>query len=69
MPIPWPMTYPPRELEGALEESVGAKGAWSGEAYWPADAVPMYLNTFEYIVRNALQAWWRWLTADRAGCA
>jgi hypothetical protein len=60
VPIPWPMTMPPRETEnGALEEYSPGLGSWSGGGYWSAQATPMYLNTFAYIVRGALMKWWQ----------
>lgn len=61
IPIPSAMCNVPRSFDesGAYEETMGAIGAWSGTAYWPASAVPMYLNTFEYIARGALLTWWR----------
>ena len=36
--------------------------------FWGRDECPMLLNTFEYIARNALQAWWHWL-GERATAA
>ena len=58
-PIPWPMTHSPRETSnGAFEEHSGGLGSWSGNAYWPANETPMYLNTFVYIVRGTLLNWW-----------
>lgn len=62
VPIPWAMCFSPREEPeaGAVEEAVGALGVWSGgDAYWPASTVPMYLNTFAYIVRGSLLNWWK----------
>jgi hypothetical protein len=60
IPIPWPMTMAPRETDGVFEEYSGGLGSWSaGNAYWPADETPMYLNTFAYIARGALRRWWR----------
>lgn len=59
-PIPWAMTMSPRRNEnGSYEERIGGLGSWSGGAYWPSSATPMYLNTFAHIVRGALIAWWR----------
>jgi len=59
-PIPWPMVYAPSVApNGAVDEFSGGLGSASGDAYWPAHATPMYLNTFAYIARGALTAWWR----------
>jgi hypothetical protein len=65
IPIPHVMQMAPRRSgNGAYEETIGAIGAWSGPNYWPAEAVPMNLHTFEYIVRNALVSWWREMAAQ-----
>lgn len=57
-PFPSPMCMPPRVYEGiAAERSMGgAAGALGG--VWVRDDLPMFLHVFEYIVRNALLAWW-----------
>lgn len=67
IPIPHVMRIAPR-LSGdrAYEETIGGIGVWSGPNYWPADAVPMNLHTFEYIARHALVSWWRDMAATAA---
>lgn len=64
VPIPHVMRMAPRpDQDGQFEETIGAIGVWSGPNYWPSTSVPMNLHTFEYIVRQALLAWWRQMTA------
>jgi hypothetical protein len=69
IPIPRAMCLAPRAFDdtGAYEETIGAIGVWNGTAYWPASAVPMFLNRFEYIARAALLAWWRRLGEAASG--
>jgi hypothetical protein len=53
-PFPMPMCQPPR---GLSEIPPGlATGGYGG--VWQAEDTPMLLQTFEYIVRNALIKWW-----------
>ena len=65
-PFPMPMCDPPsrdRNGEKAWHEKPFAI-AYSGlGGTWRSKDIPMYLNTFEYIVRNALLKWWRELGA------
>ena len=63
--IPEPMCRPPYFNSHGFYEKPLKKGWASGQelAIWKASDVPMYLNTFEYIVRNALKKWWQSLKA------
>ena len=59
MPFPAPMCEPPfkhKEWEACAEKPIGGMSAYGGT--WLADDLPMYLNTFEYIARNAINKWW-----------
>jgi hypothetical protein len=61
-PFPIPMSLPPMSLEGRrIEVPFGAMG--SRGSVWVARDLPMLLQTFEYIVRNALLKWWRAMAA------
>ena len=66
-PFPAPMCRPPA-LAGqwdALPETMVAFASGVGDSVWQAEDIPMYLHTFEYIVRGALNQWWEELpTAD-----
>lgn len=61
-PFPAPMCGSPLRSEGVLHEQLpyGALGTRGG--IWRRDDLPMFLHTFEYIVRNALCAWWASMT-------
>lgn len=59
-PFPWPMLEWPRVAEDSripdrpFGRSTGAHGA-----IWHSAEAPMFLSTFEYIVRGALLKWWK----------
>ena len=60
-PFPQPMCDPPfreRKLPGVRYEKPFGLAQSSPGGTWVAKDLPMYLNTFEYIVRNALLKWW-----------
>jgi len=60
-PFPLPMCDPPsRERHGGKEwhEKPFALAYSGAGGTWIKEDVPMYLNTFEYIVREALLKWW-----------
>jgi hypothetical protein len=52
----------PNESKGRYANSETPSGAWTAKgatSVWNAEDTPMLLHTFEYIVRNALQSWWK----------
>ena len=57
-PFPAPMCMAPRHWGDKHAECLpfGAAGAHGG--IWRKEAIPMFLHTFEYIVRSGLQKWW-----------
>ena len=60
-PFPLPMTNPPmlgRQDETPEERPLGLIMSSHG-AVWKAEDCPMCLHTFEYIVRESLNAWWQ----------
>ena len=60
MPFPAPMCEPPflhQSWEAVAERPPGL-AASVGSGTWLAKDTPMLLHTFEYIARNALDAWW-----------
>jgi len=58
-PFPAPMCDPPHTLEPPeLEERPVGNAVATANAVWLADDMPMLLNTFEYVVRHILLAWW-----------
>lgn len=63
-PFPLPMCEPPGRHTHALAEkpggAIGAKGA-----VWVDKDIPMYLHTFEYIVRNVLVSWWKDMVSSK----
>lgn len=60
-PFPFPMCQPPPGSLDRIAERPFALAHESLGSYWVASDVPMYLQTFEYIVRGALLNWWRGL--------
>jgi hypothetical protein len=73
VPFPLPMCEIPMRHGGAE----GISESWSQKpggvfthvrsGFWAAEDVPILLNTFEYIVRHALQSWWRSLSERQSG--
>lgn len=57
-PFPRPMCMEPAFDQGYAERPPGLAAASMG-GVWVASDTPMVLHTFEYIVRGALQGWWR----------
>jgi hypothetical protein len=60
-PFPLPMCDPPhrdRNGERAWHEKPFALAYSGAGGTWIKEDIPMYLNTFEYIVRNVLLKWW-----------
>jgi hypothetical protein len=60
--FPAPMCIPPRKYEAsweAVEERPLTRRISMAGATWLDADLPMLLHTFEYIVRYALNAWWR----------
>ena len=58
-PFPAPMCKPPfLQSNNAFEEKPSAISISMGGHTWVAKDIPIYLHTFEYIVRNALLKWW-----------
>lgn len=60
IPFPAPMCEPPslhRVLDAAEEKPIGLSTG-IGVNTWQAKDTPMLFHTFEYITRNALNAWW-----------
>jgi hypothetical protein len=60
-PFPLPMcdpAYRQKDGEKALSEKPFALAYASRGGTWMNKDIPMYLNTFEYIVRKALLKWW-----------
>ena len=67
VPIPYAMCEAPAiDKQGRLPERMPALGSGTWDASWPADATPMYLNTFAEFARGALLAWWDSLPLDAA---
>lgn len=54
-----PMCEPPLRVERAYAEKPFALAHAASGGVWIAADVPMFLRTFEYIVRNVLLSWWR----------
>lgn len=66
MPFPAPMCEPParhQTWEAVAERPTGLATSSDG-GIWLANDTPMLLNTFEYIARSALNAWWSSMTAS-----
>ncbi|KRD43024.1 hypothetical protein ASE38_01690 [Cellulomonas sp. Root930] len=59
-PFPTPMLEEPRrDPNGAIQEAPWGKTAGgASRAIWKKAEMPMFLSTFEYIVREALLRWW-----------
>lgn len=60
MPFPAPMCEPPcrdETWDAVAEKPIGLATSYRG-GRWLAKDTPMLLHTFEYIARNALNAWW-----------
>ncbi|MDQ4126280.1 MAG: hypothetical protein M3134_11895 [Actinomycetota bacterium] len=65
VPIPFPMCEAPAvDKRGRIPERTPALGSGTWDASWPADATPMYLNTFAELARGALLAWWESLPLE-----
>ncbi len=59
IPFPGPMLWRPnRDHENNLCELPLGMSASSGSSSWMANEYPLTLQTFEYIVRGSLKAWW-----------
>lgn len=58
-PFPMPMCDPPMKVELEFAEKPTCSAASTRSGTWVADDLPILLNTFEYITRNALITWWR----------
>lgn len=59
IPFPGPMSWPPTLRGDGFDERLIGGRAGSRGAMWDTEMMPMLLGTFEYIVRGALQTWWR----------
>jgi hypothetical protein len=60
LPFPDPMCSPPMEWDGDVPvEKAPWLSSTANAATWSAEAIPMFIHTFEYIVRGALTSWWR----------
>jgi len=60
-PFPWPVCETPLrqpDWEGPAETFFAISASGQG-ASWLAKDLPMFLNTFEYLVRGALLNWWK----------
>lgn len=60
--FPEPMCRHPQHDSKGIYEKPLKNGQATGHpefSFWNAKDVPMYLNTFEYLVRNALKKWWK----------
>ena len=57
IPLPAPMCMPP-VLPSSYVAEEKSLGAGIGVNTWQAEDIPMLFHTFEYIARNALNAWW-----------
>jgi hypothetical protein len=59
-PFPWPMCEAPIRLPEFLApaEKPPGLGAFARNGTWLIKDTPMLLNTFEYITRKCLLAWW-----------
>ena len=69
VPFPWPMCQPPVKYEKsweAPEERPFGLGMSVSGAIWLGSDLPMLLQTFEYITRRALNAWWSDMAAECA---
>jgi hypothetical protein len=67
-PFPASMCEPPFRLQdwnAPTEKPVGLASSMLGRT-WLAKDTPMLLQTFEYIVRNALLAWWKSMASSVA---
>jgi hypothetical protein len=67
-PFPAPMCWPPQQFSEptqAFAEKPGSLAAGGRGYNWEAKRIPMYLHTFEYIVRHSLLNWWQSLTTCR----
>jgi len=62
--IPAPLCFPPENLGGHLAEvPIGLATSVAGGA-WVREDTPLFLNTFEYIIRGALLNWWNSLSSE-----
>jgi hypothetical protein len=64
-PFPLPMCECPTIHESIFAEKPFALAYATSGGVWIADDIPMYLNTFEYIARNALINWWRSMVNEK----
>ena len=53
------MCEPPVLMNGVPDEKPAFQGASALNASWSKKDFPLYLHTFEYLVRHALLDWWR----------
>lgn len=60
-PFPAPMCEVPGRDSGpqAAPEKMSGVAVSMLQGVWRAEDIPMFFHTFEYIVRNALIAWWK----------
>ncbi len=58
IPFPPPMCAVPHQHDGLAAETPGTAYSALG-AVWTKKDLPMFLHTFEYIVRGALLKWWQ----------
>lgn len=65
IPFPDPMCRPPMIQDDSYFEIPSGLAASSFGGTWIAKDMPMHLHLFEYIVRNALLAWWASLSFER----
>ncbi len=56
-PFPAPLCEPPVQTEAGSFERAPGISSWSGGAQWRGTELPMYLQTFAYIVRGVLLVW------------
>jgi len=59
IPFPAPMCNPPAGGNGVYAEKPAGLAHGKMNTVWLAEDIPMLLQTFEYIVRNALLKWWK----------
>jgi hypothetical protein len=57
-PVMCDQPFKERSGDGRWYEEPGAHGYGTSGGTWTKEDVPMYLNTFAYIVRGALLKWW-----------
>lgn len=62
-PFPDPMCRPPHRsgADGVPAEVPMGLATSVGHATWLAKDTPLLLHTFEYLARQALLRWWRWM--------